>query len=164
MKRYIKDILEAAVVFIVVFVLTITNLFASADYMLKDFVYQVPRGVDSQIKIIAIDERTLEELGPIGTWSRQYYADLINKLNEHEDAKPTVIGFDIIFNGYFDDNNVMGGDAAFAAACQESDNVVVASQLQYSEKSQMNHVGTVTYLVVEVYNPYNELAESVKVG
>ncbi len=164
MKRYIKDILEAAVVFIVVFVLTITNLFASADYMLKDFVYQVPRGVDSQIKIIAIDERTLEELGPIGTWSRQYYADLINKLNEHEDAKPTVIGFDIIFNGYFDDNNVMGGDAAFAAACQESDNVVVASQLQYSEKAQMNHDGTVTYLVEEVYNPYNELAQYVKVG
>lgn len=164
MKHYIKDIIEACVVFGLVFALTITNLFASADYMLKDFVYQVPRGVSNQIKIIAIDERTLEEFGPIGTWSRQYYADLINKLNEHKDAKPTVIGFDVIFNGNVDDNSQMEGDAAFAIACQSSGNVVVASQLQYNDKPQVNDDGTITYLVEELYGPYEELEEHVDIG
>ncbi len=164
MSKYVKDIVESCVVFVLVLILTITNLLGSVDYMLKDFVYQVPRGVSNDIKVIAIDERTLEELGQVGTWSRQYYADLIQQLNSHEDAKPAVIGFDIIFSGYFDGETAVDGDAAFVTACKESGNVVVASQLQYNTKPELSKNGLVIYPIDGLYNPYPELAEQVQIG
>ncbi|MBQ9983589.1 MAG: adenylate/guanylate cyclase domain-containing protein [Lachnospiraceae bacterium] len=165
MKDIAKDVIEALLVLVMVFVLTVTNLFGSVDYMLKDITYQIPRGVSNQIKVIAIDEKTLEELGPIGTWSRQYYADLINVLNANEVARPTVIGFDIIFSGYFNgDDEETGGDVAFATACKESGNVVVASQIEYSEKPEKNEKGLLVYPVEKIYNPYEELAQQVEVG
>ncbi len=74
-KGIIKDFIESAVVFLIVLLLSVTNLLSPLDYILRDGLYQIPRGVDSRIKIIAIDEATLEELGPIQTWSRSYYAD-----------------------------------------------------------------------------------------
>lgn len=79
------------------FLLTVWNLFSPLDYILRDGLYQRPRGVSGDIKIIGIDERTLERLGPVGTWSRSYYADLLDRLNEDEETRPLVIGFDIIF-------------------------------------------------------------------
>ena len=88
MKKWLQIILEALVAVFLVFILTKTNRFASFDYMVRDGLYQIPRGIDSRIKIIGIDERTLEELGPIQTWSRQQYADLIEVLNSNEDSKP----------------------------------------------------------------------------
>lgn len=163
MKKYIMDIGEACIVFVLIVLLTVTNLFASVDYMLKDFIYQTPRGVNNDIKIIAIDERTIEELGQIGTWSRQVYADLIHQLNTDE-SKPAVIGFDIIFSGYFDGETAIDGDKAFADMCKEFKNVVVASQLVYDEKPEVSDNGIIIYPIDALYNPYPELAESAHVG
>ena len=159
-KKVLRDILESLLVAVIVFLLTITNLFYSVDYVLKDALYQIPRGIDSRIKIIAIDERTLEALGPIQTWSRQQYADLISVLNTYEDAKPAVIAFDIIFSGHVDE----AGDAAFAKAAEESGNVVVASQFIYSEKSEVEENGLRVYPIDSVVNPYGELLDVVDVG
>lgn len=159
-KKVLRDILESLLVAAIVFLLTITNLFYSIDYMLKDALYQIPRGIDSRIKIIAIDERTLDVLGPIQTWSRQQYADLIDVLNTYEDAKPSVIAFDIIFSGHVDE----AGDAAFAKKAEESGNVVVASQFIYSEKSEVEENGLRVYPIDAVVNPYEELAGAVDIG
>lgn len=159
-KKVLRDILESLLVAVIVFLLTITNLFYSVDYVLKDALYQIPRGIDSRIKIIAIDERTLDVLGPIQTWSRQQYADLIDVLNTYEDAKPAVIAFDIIFSGHVDE----AGDAAFAKAAEESGNVVVASQFIYSEKSEVEENGLRVYPIDSVVNPYGELLDVVDVG
>ena len=134
MKKNIRDIIEALVVWVIVFLMTITNVISPLDYIMKDALYQKPRGITSKIKIIGIDERTLEALGPIGTWSRQYYADLLEILNYDEAARPSVIGFDIIFSGNIDE----AGDKAFADAAKKSGNIVVASQLIYEEKAENN--------------------------
>ena len=99
MKRNLKILIESIVVGMLVFFLTITNLLSSLDFMMRDRLYQLPRGINSKIKIIGIDEHTLSELGPVQTWSRSTYADLITKLNENPDAKPKLIGFDILFSG-----------------------------------------------------------------
>ena len=125
MKSIIRDLLEAVIVWLLVFLMTISNLISPLDYIVKDALYQRPRGVSGDIKIIGIDERTLEELGPIGTWSRQYYADLLELLNADEASKPAVVGFDIIFSGNVDE----AGDEAFVNAAKKSGNVVVASQI-----------------------------------
>ena len=132
-KTLLRNLVESLLVAVLVFFLTITNAFYSVDYMLKDSLYQKPRGIDNRIKIIGIDERTLDALGPIQTWSRQQYADLIDVLNSNEDAKPAVIAFDIIFSGHVDE----AGDEAFVKQAAESGNVVVASQFIYSEKYEV---------------------------
>lgn len=146
--------LESFVVFLLVFLMTIMNLISPIDYLLKDKLYQIPRGITSDIKIIAIDDRTLEELGPIQTWSRSRYADLINILNSNEQSKPAVIAFDITFSG-----NVDEGDKAFAEAAKDSGNIVVVSQFLYKEKAEYDSDGNKYYPVDMVVNPYDDLKD-----
>lgn len=153
-KQWIRDIAEAGIVFLLIFLLTITNALSSLDYMLKDTVYQKPRGIDHKIKIIGIDERTLDELGPINTWSRQVYADLLAQLNSEPDKKPVVIGFDILFSGQVDE----AGDTAFADACDESGNVIVASQFIYKSKSEIGADGLREFPIDNYLMPYSQLA------
>lgn len=157
--KILRDIAESVVVFLAVLLLTFKNLIAPLDFILKDSLYQRPRGIDSKIKIIAIDEKTLEELGPINTWSRQVYADLIDILNTDEVARPAVIAFDITFSG-----NVDEGDIAFAEAAKESGNVVTVSQFMYKEKAEISEDGVKEYPIDFVVNPYPELYDSVSVG
>ncbi len=165
MKKVFGDVFESFIVMGLVFLLTVTNLFAPVDYMLRDRVYQIPRGVSSQIKIIAIDEKTLEELGPVNTWTRDYYARLIQVLNSNEAAKPSVIAFDILFSGYYGENNTISdGDKAFVEAAKESGNIVAVSQFQYDEKTEKNENGLMVYPIKEVYNPFPELRDVVTVG
>lgn len=165
MKKNVRNVLESLIIAVLVFFLTITNLFSSVDYMLRDMLYQIPRGVSGQIKIIAIDEKTLEELGPINTWSRQYYADLIHILNSDETAKPAVIAFDIIFSGYSGENaTISDGDIAFANAAMESGNVVTASQMKYNERVEQNAEGIWEYQIEDIYYPYEELRNHTYVG
>lgn len=160
MKKKIRDIIEALAVWVIVFLMTITNVISPLDYIMKDALYQKPRGITSQIKIIGIDERTLEALGPIGTWSRQYYADLLEILNYDEATRPSVIGFDIIFSGNIDE----AGDKAFADAAKKSGNIVVASQLIYEEKAENNADGIKKYPIEAIVNPYDGLKEAAICG
>lgn len=160
MKQNVRVFVESLIVFVLVMFLTVSNIFSPLDYILKDALYQVPRGVSSQIKIIAIDERTLEELGPINTWSREVYARLIEQLNTYEDARPSVIGFDIIFSGQVDAE----GDTAFAQAAEESGNIVAVSQFVYSEKPERNEAGETYYPIKEVVFPYEALKHAVRLG
>lgn len=159
-KKLFRDICESLIAAVLVFILTITNVLYPVDYMLRDLLYQRPRGVDSSIKIIGIDEQTLNALGPIQTWSRQQYADLIQALNAHEDAKPAVIAFDVIFSGHVDE----AGDVAFADEAGKSGNVVVASQFLYSEKPDVSEDGLLTYPIDDVVFPYEELKDAAYTG
>lgn len=159
-KGMIKDFIESVVIFLIVLLLSVTNLLSPLDYILRDGLYQIPRGVDSRIKIIAIDEATLEALGPIQTWSRSYYADLIRILNGNEASKPSVIAFDIIFSGYVDTE----GDMAFAKEAADSGNVVTASQFVYSEKSEIGEDNLRYYPIEAVVYPYKELYEATAQG
>lgn len=157
--NWARDIVEAIIVFVLIMFLTVSNLLSPFDYIIKDKLYQIPRGVNSNIKIIAIDDRTLDELGPIGTWSRSTYADLINVLNSNDEAKPAVIAFDILFSGHVDD-----GDYAFAEAAKQSGNVVVDSHFLYGTKPEYDADGLISYQVESITNPYEELDQVVKVG
>jgi len=158
-KSIIRNIIEAIVVFVLIFVFSYFNLLSNYDHTIKDKLYQTPRGVSSAIKIVAIDDKTLEELGPIGTWSRSVYADLVNILDADEAAKPSVIAFDILFQGYVDD-----GDYAFAEAAQKYGNVVVDCQYVYGKKPEINRDGLVTYNVETVAYPFDELRNATRVG
>ncbi len=159
-KQWLRDIAEAAFVFVLIFLLTVTNAFSMLDYMLKDAVYQTPRGIDHKIKIIGVDERTLEQLGPIHTWSRQTYAELISNINGEGTSRPAVIGIDVLFSGQVDGE----GDLAFAEACENSGNVVVASQFVYEEKSEIGPDGHRVYPIDSYLMPYEALAKATAQG
>ena len=159
MKKTIKIIIEAIILGVLVFFMTAARLLSSLDYMVRDWLYQIPRGIDSKIKIIGIDEKTLMELGPIQTWSRSRYAELINILNQSGDTRPAVIAFDIQFSGEVD-----GGDAELAAAAKEGGNVVTVNQLLYKGKEELNEDGVMVYPVVGVDNPYEALKEAAAIG
>lgn len=154
-----KRLAEGAIVFFLVFILTVSNAFSSIDYILKDRFYQIPRGINSNIKIIAIDDKTLDELGPIQTWSRSQYGELIETLNSYEDQKPAVIAFDVTFSG-----NVDEGDQVFADAAKESGNVVVVSQFLYEEKPEYDVDGKIVYPIETIIQPYDALKAVTKQG
>lgn len=154
-----KRLAEGVIVFFLVFILTVTNAFSSIDYILKDRFYQIPRGINSNIKIIAIDDKTLDELGPIQTWSRSQYGELIETLNSYEDQKPAVIAFDVTFSG-----NVDEGDQVFADAAKESGNVVVVSQFLYEEKPEYDVDGKIVYPIETIIQPYDALKAVTKQG
>lgn len=158
-RDIVRNVIEALFVGIIIFVMSVFGFLSSLDHMLMDKLYQAPRGINSNIKIIAIDDRTLETYGPIGTWSREMYADIINTLNVDESCRPSVIAFDILFSG-----NVDEGDEAFALAAKESGNVVVVSQFVYNEKFEYDDNGLLTYPVDYIIYPFDELHENVKVG
>lgn len=126
MSLYVQALLIAAVTAI----MTIFQLLAPLDSLIKDSLYQLPDDINKKIKIIAIDEKTLSKYGNFGTWSRQTYADLINILNENEKLSPSVIAFDISFFGNLDED----GDRAFAEAAGKSKNVITAEQLIFEKK------------------------------
>ena len=76
-----------------------------------------------RIAIIEIDDKSLDEkegLGPMGNWSRETYAKLLEILNKYE---PKVIAFDIFFRTPRDNE----GDEKFKDALEKSKNPIIIS-------------------------------------
>lgn len=126
MKKNLVILVEMILIGLVTFLCCYTDVFYSLDSLYKDKLYQQPRAVDPSIKIIAIDEKTLEALGPFGTWPRSTYAEVLDVLGEY----PAVIGFDIMLLGTMDEAD----DAVFVNALEQRNNVVLASHLVYDTK------------------------------
>ena len=114
-------LLQALLLGILTFVFCYNDVLYSLDSFYRDRAYQRSRGVNQSIKIIAIDEKTLAEYGPFGTWDRSVYADVLDKLGDY----PSVIAFDI----FFFNEMTAEGDAKFKEAAEARDNVVFASHL-----------------------------------
>ena len=123
-KKAASAVIETAAVFVLVFLAAFYDLFYSFDSLLRDKLYQDPRGINNKIKIIAIDDRTLQDIGPFGTWSRSVYADVIDALGD----EPAVIAMDIMIFGDMDSE----GDEALRRACTESGRVVSGSYINYN--------------------------------
>lgn len=140
--------------------LSLSGIFINASNYVTDLMYQKEQVVNSDIKIIAIDDKSLEELGEINTWTREYYLNIVKKLNEDNHA-PAVIGFDILFTGKQDPLV----DQAFAEECNKTGNVVVAMNLLFGTEvnvtdSKLNSNINVT----GVSKAYNELFDATKSG
>ena len=58
MKEKKLAVLETVIVGVLVFILTITNAFGPIDYIARHYLYQMPRGIDSSIKITATGSQT----------------------------------------------------------------------------------------------------------
>lgn len=128
--------------------------FDSGELWLGDSLFVHEKPVDNRIKIIGIDEASLQELGPFSGWSRQQAADLLNAFDEA--YAPAVIAFDINYFGGHDEE----GDRALAEAAAKYDNVVMASYISYEAKLEPQADGSLqmnTMHVAQVEKPYEAL-------
>lgn len=139
------------------FIVSYAQILYAADKLIADPLYQVPSASNRAIKIIAIDEKTIREYGDMRTWDREIWAQLIERLNDGENA-PAVIGLDIMFIGDVE----AGTDEHFAKACKESDNVVTVVNLVYGEQISKTDGGALsvnTDYIEMVEYPFESLKE-----
>ncbi|MEA4914447.1 MAG: adenylate/guanylate cyclase domain-containing protein [Christensenella sp.] len=131
-KRFVDLIAlcVAAVCFSVVFF----NMLSNADSFAKDLLYQHRRPTNSDIKIVAIDEKAIAQYGPFGTWDRSVYAELVRILDRDEQTRPAVIAFDVLFSGEMSE----AGDKALKEAVKNG-NVLCASHLVTQEQATLEH-------------------------
>jgi adenylate cyclase len=85
------------------------------DPILTDLVYQ-PITPSGRVSIIAIDKKSLDQIGP-WPWSRAIHAGLLERLSN---APPRVVAFDIPFP------QPAPEDPGFAAAIKKAGNVILA--------------------------------------
>ncbi|MCD8326509.1 MAG: adenylate/guanylate cyclase domain-containing protein [Lachnospiraceae bacterium] len=155
-----KDLAAALLIGLLTFLCVYFQWFRALELPLEDSVYQRSNHVDSSIKIIAIDEKSLESLGQFETWSRKIYADLIEILDGGE-YSPRVIGFDVLMVSEKGE-----GDQQLIEACRKYSNIVMASNLVFSTKIEtVDGVSTVNSLHIDmVETPFGELENLVRAG
>lgn len=155
-----KNFIAPFILAILTFTAVYFQWFAGLNLSLQDSVYQRENQVDSSIKIIVIDEKTLEALGQFETWTREPYAELIELLNESEYA-PKVIGLDVLIV-----NEKGEEDQLLVDACKKYSNIVMASNLVFSTKIETkNGKSQVNPLHIEMVEiPFGELADTVRTG
>lgn len=133
------------------------------DHMMRDALYQVPKGTSPEIKIIGIDEEILNEYGVFQEWSREKIAELISLLTANPNYAPAVIGLDILFIGETEGD----ADIALANACEQAGNVVTAANIVYRTAIEKSTDGVMYYDVwnadmVEI--PYSALNDATTHG
>ena len=150
----IKNIIAVILIAALTAILYITDFMGELESYAEDRIYQHGEIIPSDIKIIAIDEETLSELGPYNDWDRGYFARLVKVLNTAEN-KPVVIGFDIIFSGEGD----KADDEAFADAISDAGKVVLASKLDIASniKSDISGRYNYEYYVSDEAKAYDKL-------
>lgn len=80
MKQRTTEVITAGVIFLLTMILCVTQPFYAIDHLVTDIAYQRTGTRNKQIKIIKIDEKTLETYGPVGEWERDIPAKLVECL------------------------------------------------------------------------------------
>lgn len=163
MKEKITKGIRLLAVAVLAFALCYSQCLYSFDKMLTDRIYQEPSVTSSVIKIIAIDERTIQAYGDISTWSRDIPAQLVEKLNENPENAPAVIGFDVMYVTQKDAE----GDERFAQSCAAAGNVVTAVNVVTEEKLSLREDGVLSLnnMHVEMVEyPYASLKDAADYG
>lgn len=135
---------------VVAFVTSYTQVLYSVDKLIADPLYQAVSTTNKNIKIIAIDEKTLAAYGDIKTWNREIPAKLVEVLNQDDVLRPSVIAFDIMYISEVDEVS----DAYFAQVCKEGGNVITAANLVHKAKVDLTEDGTLA-----VDNTHVEMVE-----
>lgn len=145
------------------FAVTFTGVLRTVDKVVEDRLYHHAGNIDTRIKIIKIDDRTMNQMGDFSTWDRGVYADLVETICVSDEIRPAVIGFDILFSS----NKLQESDTRFAQVCENYGNVITGSSYVFAKQVQVQEDGSlgVDYMSVsEKVMPYAELKEATKQG
>lgn len=122
-----------AILILLMALISYLGAFGSFESYYEDITYQHGHGIPSDIKIIAVDGKTLEKIGPYASWDRSYFADIINKLYSDGSA-PLAVGIDTIFSGHSDE----AGDSLLLDAAKDR-NIVLASKINITTHIRRGH-------------------------
>ena len=155
-KKGIKGIIFAGVLGILFLIFEITGVFTRINNFFMDKMYQKPRET-SNIVIIGIDDKTLEELENYnGVLNRDAYAKVLKNINT---KNPAVVGFDILFTGPQNEES----DNKLAAEAHNTKNIVCASNLIFTSKLDQNNLSLKSE-ITDVSYPYDKLNNEVATG
>lgn len=144
-------------------VLALANGFpGNIENMAEDGLYQKEDIVPDNIKIISIDEKTFDRLGPYSEWDRSYFAKLLGILNSGEETAPKVIGMDIVFSGSYGSD----ADKSIVENARKYNNIVFATTLtfdRYTYRDENGKYYSVQYISNEE-KPFDELADGIDLG
>lgn len=129
-NKKVKTILTCVVCGLIAFIITYTGTLDRLDKRLEDILYHRAQQVNGDIKIIKIDDATMNQMGDFSTWNRDVYAQLVETLCVSEEVRPAVIGFDVLFSSNKDEES----DARFAEACAKYNNVVTGFSYVFAEE------------------------------
>lgn len=160
-----KDLAIKIVIAIVVAfafcIIAATGLLDRADGVVSDALYQSERSTDGEIIVVGMDQRALDEIGPL-PWPRSVMADAVSFLNSAEEP-PAVIALDVLYVGESGDPS---SDDYLAAVCQNGGNVVTASAATFG--SEIVDEGESFYLndrsVLAYDEPFEALKQSTNTG
>lgn len=123
MKKQISNFLISILVAVVITAAAGFGLLYNADNVVSDGLYQRGNISDGEIVVIGMDQRAVEEFGPM-PWNRSVMADVIMALNSDPDNMPAAIGIDVLYVGnsadpdaddYLVEAASMEGNVLFAA-------------------------------------------------
>lgn len=117
-----------------------TTILMSVEQAFEDLIYRRPTGVTQNIKIIGVDEETLQSYGRLEDWLREGLAELIGLLSENPETAPAVIGLDFLLTGEMQSNAET--DERLVQVCTEAGNVVMAANLVYRTEIGMLEDGS----------------------
>ena len=158
-----KRILSAFLAAAVATAIAASGVLYRADNALDDALYQQEKVLDGNIFIIGIDAYSLEELGPFHTWGRDYMAQAVDVLNADPQCRPAVIGVDVLYAGYTDEE----ADNALVESLGRYDNVVTAGAANFVSAMVTEEDGSFyidDYYVDSYDAPFAELAEVTTTG
>lgn len=132
------------------------------DNTLCDAAYQSRAALGGEVVVIGIDAGSIEKLGPL-PWPRDVMAKAVETLNADADARPAVIGVDVLFTGSSDAQ----ADARLARAAADGGNVVVACAANFGSKLVTGTDGSFrmdTQAVESFDEPYDALRAAAQTG
>lgn len=159
MKRIIICLLSGIIAFLLVF----TGVIDTVDKSTEDVLYHRAGNMDGKIKIIKIDDKSMNKMGDFSTWNRDVWADLVEKLSVSDEIRPEVIGFDVLFSS----EKIEESDKRFADACAKYNNVITGTSYAFEKQVSTTEDGTldINYLsVVDKVEPYETLRNSTTQG
>ena len=161
--KHFKRIFASLLAGIIAFSAVYFNLLSITDKSAEDILYHHSSGTMGEIRIIKIDDKTMNELGDISTWDRSVYTRLLNALCVSEAVQPAVIGFDILLSSEKDAET----DREFAETCKKYGNVVCGYSYVFSKELQEGKNGILmenSMTVKDKVLPYKELRDVVDIG
>lgn len=162
-KNIVKRVLTCVISMLIAFVVTFSGVMGGIDKSAEDVLYHHAGKTDAKIKIIKIDDRTMNQLGDFSTWSRDTYAQLVEKLSVSDECHPAVIGFDVLFSSEKESE----ADKRFVDACAKHNNVVTGFAYVFKSEVNSDDEGNLVVnkmSVEEKIEPYEDLRKTTAQG
>ena len=135
------------------------------EQRMEDVLYRRPAGSSKNIKIIGVDEKTINAYGKFENWSREKLAELIEVLSANPEQAPSVIALDFLLVGESESKPEV--DERLAEAAKKAGNVVLATNLIYRTDFGIDEQGN-RYVnewnIDQIEKPYADLLAVTKTG